>query len=75
MDKLNKKEYLNSPNLNSVKYLNYKEDNYNNNFIISTPTTPTDNSIEFNENIAFQTLKPINIYLPINPLYQNFNKI
>ena len=66
MEKLNKKEYLYSPNLNPVKYSNYKEDNYNNNFLISTPTTPTDNSIEFNENIAFQTLKPINIYLPIN---------
>ena len=66
MEKLNKKEYLYSPNLNPVKYSNYKEDNYNNNFLISTPTTPTENSIEFNENIAFQTLKPINIYLPIN---------
>jgi len=66
MDKLSKKEYLNSPNLNSVKYLNYKDDNSNNNIYISTPTTPTDNSIEINENIAFQILKPINIYLPIN---------
>ena len=34
MDKLSKKEYLNSPNLNSVKYLNYKDDNSNNNIYI-----------------------------------------